>query len=213
MMFTLNNKKPLILAVVAVVTFALFLSPTLAVNDVMAKDKKNKGNDADQDIDQGQSSRQNTQCVSGEDVVASCNDLSSQDQDNEGNNAAGQQNGKGKGNDGEQEIEQDQENKQNSQCVAGDSIAASCNNLSFQDQDNEGNNAAGQQNDGDDKKGKGNDGDDKKGKGNDGEQEIEQDQENKQNAQCVSGEDAIVSCNNLSFQEQVNSGNNALGQD
>ena len=51
MMFKLNKKKPLVLAVVAVVTFALFLSPTLAVNDVMAKDKKNKGNDSDQDID------------------------------------------------------------------------------------------------------------------------------------------------------------------
>ncbi len=127
MMFTLNNKKPLILVVVAVVTFALFLSPTLAVNDVMATDKKNKGNDGDQDIDQGQSSRQNAQCVSGEDVVASCNQLSVQDQDNEGNNAAGQQNGKGKGNDGDQDIEQEQENNQNSQCVAGDSVAASCN--------------------------------------------------------------------------------------
>src|ERR671910_1120437 len=117
MMFTLNNKKPLILVVVAVVTFALFLSPTLAVNDVMATDKKNKGNDGDQDIDQGQSSRQNAQCVSGEDVVASCNQVSVQDQDNEGNNAAGQQNGKdkkkGKGNDGDQDIEQEQENKQN----------------------------------------------------------------------------------------------------
>jgi succinate dehydrogenase/fumarate reductase-like Fe-S protein len=189
--------------VVAVVTFALFLSPTLAVNDVMAKDKKNKGNDSDQDIDQGQSSRQNAQCVSGEDVIASCNNLSVQDQDNDGNNAAGQQNGKGKGNDSDQEIEQEQESKQNSQCVAGGSIAASCNNLSVQDQDNDGNNAAGQQNGGDNKK----------GKGNDGGQEIDQDQDNKQNAQCVSGEDAIVSCNNLSFQEQINSGNNALGQD
>jgi len=203
MMFTLNNKKPHILAVVAVVTFALFLSPTLAVNDVMAKDKKNKGNDSDQDIDQGQSSRQNAQCVSGEDVIASCNNLSVQDQDNDGNNAAGQQNGKGKGNDSDQDIDQDQESKQNSQCVAGGSIAASCNNLSVQDQDNDGNNAAGQQNGGDNKKGKGNDGD----------QGIDQDQDNKQNAQCVSGEEAIVSCNQLSFQEQVNSGNNALGQD
>ncbi|HEX7207255.1 MAG TPA: hypothetical protein VF233_03680 [Nitrososphaeraceae archaeon] len=202
MMFTLNNKKPLILAVVAVVTFDLFLSPTLAVNDVMATDKKNKGNDGDQDIEQGQSSRQNAQCVSGEDVVASCNQVSVQDQDNEGNNAAGQQNGKGKGNDGDQDIEQEQENKQNSQCVAGDSVAASCNNLSLQDQDNEGNNAAGQQNGGDNKKGKGNDGD----------QDVEQEQENKQNAQCVSGEDAIVSCNQVSFQDQVNEGNNALGQ-
>ena len=146
MMFTLNNKKPLILAVVAVVTFALFLSPTFAVNDVMATDKKNKGNDADQDIDQSQSSRQNAQCVSGEDVVVSCNELSVQDQDNEGSNAAAQDGG-----------------------------------------------------------------DNKKGKGNDGDQDIDQEQENKQNAQCVSGEDAIVSCNNLSFQEQVNSGDNALG--
>jgi hypothetical protein len=201
MMFTLNNKKPLILVVVAVVTFALFLSPTLAVNDVMATDKKNKGNDGDQDIDQGQSSRQNAQCVSGEDVVASCNQLSVQDQDNEGNNAAGQQNGKGKGNDGDQDIEQEQENSQNSQCVAGDSVAASCNNLSVQDQDNEGNNAAAQ--DG---------GDNKKGKGNDGDQDIEQEQENKQNAQCVSGEDAIVSCNQLSVQDQDNEGSNTLGQ-
>ena len=90
MMFTLNNKKPLILAVVAVVTFALFLSPTLAVNDVMATDKKNKGNDADQDIDQGQSSRQNAQCVSGEDAIVSCNNLSFQEQVNSGDNALGQ---------------------------------------------------------------------------------------------------------------------------
>jgi hypothetical protein len=201
MMFTLNNKKPLILVVVAVVTFALFLSPTLAVNDVMATDKKNKGNDGDQDIDQGQSSRQNAQCVSGEDVVASCNQLSVQDQDNEGNNAAGQQNGNGKGNDGDQDIEQEQENNQNSQCVAGDSVAASCNQLSVQDQDNEGNNAAAQ--DG---------GDNNKGKGNDGDQDIEQEQENKQNAQCVSGEDAIVSCNQLSVQDQDNEGSNTLGQ-
>src|SRR6478735_5354914 len=112
MMFILNNKKPLILAVVAVVTFALFLSPTLAVNDVMAKDKKNKGNDGDQDIDQDQQSKQNSQCVAGGSIAASCNNLSFQDQDNDGNNAAGQQNGgdnkKGKGNDGDQNIDQDQ---------------------------------------------------------------------------------------------------------
>jgi Ni/Co efflux regulator RcnB len=148
MMFILNNKKPLILAVVAVVTFALFLSPTLAVNDVMAKDKKNKGNDSDQDIDQDQESKQNAQCVSGEDVAASCNQLSVQDQDNDGNNAAGQQNGgddkKGKGNDGDQDIDQDQESKQNAQCVSGEDAIVSCNNLSFQEQINSGNNALGQ---------------------------------------------------------------------
>jgi hypothetical protein len=148
MMFILNNKKPLILAVVAVVTFALFLSPTLAMNDVMAKDKKNKGNDGDQDIDQDQESKQNAQCVSGEDVAASCNQLSVQDQDNDGNNAAGQQNGgddkKGKGNDGDQDIDQDQESKQNAQCVSGEDAIVSCNNLSFQEQINSGNNALGQ---------------------------------------------------------------------
>ncbi|HKX97401.1 MAG TPA: hypothetical protein VJL78_06165 [Candidatus Nitrosocosmicus sp.] len=148
MMFILNNKKPLILAVVAVVTFALFLSPTLAMNDVMAKDKKNKGNDSDQDIDQDQESKQNAQCVSGEDVAASCNQLSVQDQDNDGNNAAGQQNGgddkKGKGNDGDQDIDQDQESKQNAQCVSGEDAIVSCNNLSFQEQINSGNNALGQ---------------------------------------------------------------------
>ena len=89
-MITLNNKKPLILAVVAVVAFALFMSPTFAVSDVMAKEKKNKGNDSDQEIDQGQSSRQNAQCVSGEDAIVSCNNLSFQDQFNSGENALGQ---------------------------------------------------------------------------------------------------------------------------
>jgi len=201
-MFTLNNKRPLILAVVAVVAFTLFLSPTFTVNDVMAKEKKNKGNDSDQDIDQGQSSKQNAQCVSGDDVLASCNNLSAQDQDNDGNNAAGQQNGKGKGNDNDQGVDQDQDSKQNTQCVAGGSIALSCNNLSAQNQDNEGNNAAAQH---------GGDGH-KKHNGNDSDQGVDQDQDNDQKAQCVSGEDAIVSCNSLSFQNQFNEGSNALGQ-
>ena len=49
-------------------------------------------------------------------------------------------------------------------------------------------------------------------KSNDAEQEIEQDQESAQNAQCVSGKDAIVSCDNENFQNQVNSGSNVLGQ-
>ena len=44
-------------------------------------------------------------------------------------------------------------------------------------------------------------------------QGIGQDQDSEQNSQCVSGEDATVSCNNVSFQNQVNSGNNALAQD
>lgn len=201
-MFTLNNKKPLLLAVVAVVAFTLFMSPTLALNDVMAK-KNSKGNDSYQDTKQGQDNKQNAQCVSGDDVLASCNNLSAQDQDNDGNNAAGQQNAKGKGNDSDQDTKQGQDSKQNTQCVAGGSIALSCNNASLQNQDNEGHNAAAQ--DGGNSH--------KNSKGNDGDQGIDQDQDNHQKAQCVSGEDAIVSCNSVSLQGQFNDGNNALGQD
>ena len=43
-------------------------------------------------------------------------------------------------------------------------------------------------------------------------QGIGQSQTSNQNAQCVSGKDAIVSCDNENFQNQVNSGNNALAQ-
>ena len=49
-------------------------------------------------------------------------------------------------------------------------------------------------------------------KSNDAEQEIEQDQESAQNAQCVSGEFTLASCNNLGFMFQNNEGNLALGQ-
>ena len=57
------------------------------------------------------------------------------------------------------------------------------------------------------------DDDDDDDNGNRSNQGIGQEQDNEQNAQCVSGEDAIVSCDNVSFQNQVNSGNNALAQD
>ena len=49
-------------------------------------------------------------------------------------------------------------------------------------------------------------------KSNDAEQAIEQDQENEQNAQCVSGVFTIAGCNNLGFMFQTNEGNLALGQ-
>ena len=71
---------------------------------------------------------------------------------------------------------------------------------SLRNQDNNGNNAAAQSG--------GDDDDD----GNRSNQGIGQDQDSEQNSQCVSGEDATVSCNNVSFQNQVNSGNNALAQ-
>ncbi len=49
-------------------------------------------------------------------------------------------------------------------------------------------------------------------KSNDAEQEIEQGQANEQNAQCVSGEFTLASCNNLGLLFQNNEGNLALGQ-
>ena len=105
------------------------------------------------------------------------------------------------GNSASQIIAQVQRSLQNSQVVSGDDIEDSGKNFNFQNQENSGNNAAAQ---------RGGDDDDN---GNNSNQGIGQDQSNKQNAQCVSGEDAIVSCNNVSFQNQVNSGFNVLGQD
>ncbi len=80
-------------------------------------------------------------------------------------------------------------------------IGFSCNNTSTQSQSNSGSNAAGQQG-----------GSGGKGSGNSATQGINQGQSNNQNAQCVSGKDAIVSCNNVEFQNQVNSGSNVLSQ-
>jgi hypothetical protein len=168
-------------------------------------DNDGNGNSASQGIGQSQSSKQNSQCVSGGDTDDSCNNVSVQNQDNDGNNAAAQDGGDGKkgkgGNDADQGIGQSQSSKQNSQCVSGGSLGNSCNNVSLQNQENSGKNAAAQSG--------GDDDDD----GNSSNQGIGQDQESEQNSQCVSGEDATVSCNNVSFQNQVNSGNNALAQD
>jgi hypothetical protein len=105
-----------------------------------------------------------------------------------------------KDNDADQSTEQGQYSDQNSQCVSGESIVLSCNNLSLKEQANDGNSASGQQG-----------GD--RGSSNDADQSTEQEQDSDQNAQCVSGEDAIVSCNNAEFQNLVNSGNRALAQD
>ena len=49
-------------------------------------------------------------------------------------------------------------------------------------------------------------------KKNKAKQSIDQSQSSNQNAGCVSGGTTFVSCNNLSFQHQKNSGNNALAQ-
>ena len=49
-------------------------------------------------------------------------------------------------------------------------------------------------------------------KHNDAEQEIEQDQDSEQNAQCVSGEITFASCNNVGIQLQEQLGDMGLGQ-
>src|SRR5689334_19323317 len=50
-------------------------------------------------------------------------------------------------------------------------------------------------------------------KKNKAKQSIDQSQSSNQNAGCVSGVTTFLSCNNVSFQHQKNSGNNALAQD
>jgi len=52
----------------------------------------------------------------------------------------------------------------------------------------------------------------KKKKGNHAEQSISQSQASVQNALCASGGTTFLSCNNVNFQNQKNSGNNALAQ-
>jgi hypothetical protein len=53
----------------------------------------------------------------------------------------------------------------------------------------------------------------KKKKGNVAEQSISQSQDSVQNALCASGGTTFLSCNNVSFQHQKNTGNNALAQE
>jgi hypothetical protein len=107
---------------------------------------------------------------------------------------------KKKGNVAQQAIEQSQSSVQNALCVSGSGTFVSCNNLSFQNQKNTGNNALAQQ------------GGDGKGSGNSAEQSISQSQSSEQNSQVVSGGDTIGSGNNINVQNQENSGNNALAQ-
>ena len=102
------------------------------------------------------------------------------------------------GNVAQQAIEQSQASVQNALCVSGSGTFVSCNNLSFQNQKNTGNNALAQQGNG-------------KG-GNSAEQSISQSQSSSQNSQVVSGGDTIGSGNNVNVQSQTNSGDNAAAQ-
>ena len=209
-MNSIDKKHTTILALFSALAIVMTLSP-LGLNSntniafaVGNHHDDDDGNSASQIISQVQSSLQNSQVVSGGDIEDSGNNFNFQNQENSGNNAAAQRGGDDDddgGNNSNQGIGQSQSSRQNSQCVAG-SLGNSCNNVSFQNQENSGNNAAAQRG-----------GDDDDDGGNNSNQGIGQDQNNEQNAQCVSGEDAIVSCNNVSFQNQVNSGFNVLGQD
>ncbi len=106
---------------------------------------------------------------------------------------------KKKGNVAQQAIDQSQSSVQNVLCVSGSGTFVSCNNLSFQNQKNTGNNALAQQ------------GGNGKG-GNSAEQSIGQSQSSEQNSQVVSGGDTIGSGNNVNVQSQTNSGSNAAAQ-
>ena len=106
---------------------------------------------------------------------------------------------KKKGNHAEQSISQSQASVQNALCASGGTTFLSCNNVSFQNQKNSGNNALAQ------------DDDDDNG-GNSADQSISQSQSSSQNSQVVSGGDTIGSGNNINVQSQENSGSNALAQ-
>ena len=106
---------------------------------------------------------------------------------------------KKKGNKASQSISQSQSSVQNALCASGANTFLSCNNVSFQNQKNTGNNALAQ------------DDDDHNG-GNSADQSISQSQSSSQNSQVVSGGDTIGSGNNINVQNQENSGSNALAQ-
>jgi hypothetical protein len=115
---------------------------------------------------------------------------------------------KKKGNHAQQSISQSQSSVQNALCASGKTTFLSCNNVSFENQKNTGNNALAQDNDDDDKKGR-----------NSVDQSISQSQSSSQNSQVVSGGDTIGSGgdtigsgNNFNVQNQENSGNNAVAQ-
>ena len=106
---------------------------------------------------------------------------------------------KKKGHNAEQSISQSQASVQNALCASGETTFLSCNNVSFQNQKNTGNNALAQ------------DDDDDNG-GNSADQSISQSQSSSQNSQVVSGGDTIGSGNNINVQNQENSGSNAAAQ-
>ncbi len=104
------------------------------------------------------------------------------------------------GNVAQQSISQSQASVQNALCSSGGTTFLSCNNVSFQNQKNTGNNALAQ------------DDDDNDNGDNFAKQSISQSQSSEQNSQVVSGGDTIGSGNNINVQNQENSGSNAAAQ-
>ena len=165
------------------------MGPTSMTLDVFAQ-----GNSINQGIGQSQASTQLGICVSGDGTLISCNNLSVQNQENEGNNVAAQSGGNGddddddgSGNSANQGIGQSQQSEQSALCVSGEGTFISCNNLNFQNQENSGNNVVGQQ---------GGNGDEYNG-GNSANQGIGQSQSSSQKSGVVSGDDSVLSGNNV----------------
>ena len=114
------SSKTILLSTSIILALAMVLAPSVMSNNVLAKQKyknwddcrddhsknwcknyfkkhhdkdnhKNGGNKASQGIGQSQSSKQNSQVVSGRDTVGSGNNFNFQNQVNTGNNALAQQ--------------------------------------------------------------------------------------------------------------------------
>ena len=197
-----------------------------------SRDSSNGGATAKLIVDPVQSNVQNIKCeIKGffGSIDDSCFNVNNQNLANKGNSLASQNGDYGKvglgigvkdGNSADPVISQAQNNVQNIKCEikrSFGSIDDSCFNVNNQNLANKGNIALSQ--DGGNRKGsvdsqRDDDADDGNGGngGNSANPAISQAQSNVQNVQCVSGKDAIVSCNNSSFQNQINEGNVALGQ-
>ncbi|HEU5120839.1 MAG TPA: hypothetical protein VFT71_07600 [Candidatus Nitrosocosmicus sp.] len=192
----LSEKKILATFTVLALASIMVMGPAAMTFDAFAT----ADNDLEQEIEQSQYSTQLGICISGDGTFVSCNNLSEQDQDNDGDNFAVQFSDDGGDNEAEQEIEQSQYSTQLGICISGDGTLFSCNNLSEQDQDNDGDNFLVQSSGG------------YRGGDNEAEQEIEQEQSSEQSALCISGDGTFLSCNNVNDQDQDNDGDNFLVQ-
>ena len=193
----LSEKRIIATSVVMAFAFVMVMGPAAMTFNVFAT-----ANELEQEIEQSQYSTQLGFCVSGEDTFISCNNLNVQAQNNEGDNAAAQSSDDDGGdNEAEQEIEQEQSSEQSAACVSGSGTFVSCNNVNVQLQNNEGSNALAQSSGG------------YNGGDNEAEQEIEQEQSSDQSSQVSSGDDSVLSGNNVNVQAQNNEGSNAAAQE